>query len=504
MTKHGRRDLERTSGFWWSALVITHRYLGIAMSIPMLVWFLSGFVMMYVQYPHIVESDRLRSLEPISWHDCCQFAQTADDNARILFAQVENTAGGPVLRVRRADGGNASMDLAKGEATQIDFNRARTIALGAARRIISQSAQLIDAKQIETDQWTVGLAADAPLFRFAFDDIDGTHIYVSGTTGQVVLWTTATQRFWNWLGAIPHWFYFAELRKHTVLWGEIVIWAALLGTFLTALGLYLGIAQIKPMAGFSPYRGWRYWHHFAGLLFGIATLAWALSGLISMNPWGFLRERFDGQAHARLEGQMPQWTEVRASLSLIRSRSESVDAVSVVSAPLDGRLYWLVKQKDGTTTRLDAAGKVAAVSDLDLADAAHRIAGSAAISEAAMLNKEDAYYFQHDERLTLPIYRVVLRDGDRTRYYIDPKTGTLLRSLNSNDRAYRWLFGGLHRLDFASWIRARPIWDVLVLGLMTGALSLVVTGAYLAVGRARVDVVSLLSLLTKRDGNSFN
>jgi len=469
------------------------------MSIPMLVWFLSGFVMMYVPYPHISEGDRLRSLGPLSWHACCQFGQTGDDNARILFAQAENIVGEPVLRLRRADGAHIIIDLAKGGATQIDFNRAGAIALGAARRMINQSARLIDAKQIETDQWTVGLAAEAPLFRFAFDDDDATHIYVSGTTGEVVQRTTAAQRFWNWLGAIPHWFYLADLRKHAVLWSEIVIWAALLGTFLTALGLYLGISQIKPIAGCSPYRGWLHWHHFAGLLFGIATLAWVLSGLISMNPWGFLGEQFDDQARARLEGQIPQWKEVRASLDLIRSRSESIGAVSVVSAPLDGRLYWLVKQIDGTTTRLDAAGNVAVVSDSDLSEAARRVAGSAAISEAAMLDKQDAYYFQQDERLTLPVYRVVLSDADRTRCYIDPKTGTLLHSLNSNDRWYRWLFGGLHRLDFATWIRARPIWDIVVLSLMTGGLSLVVAGAYLAVARACKDGAFLFGLLTKHD-----
>jgi hypothetical protein len=496
--------LKRASGFWWAAVVITHRYLGVAMSTPMLVWFLSGFVMMYVRYPHISEGDRLRSLEPLSWHACCQFGQTSDDNAGILFAQAENIAGEPVLRLRRADGVYTIIDLAKGEATQIDFNRARAIALGAARGMINQSARLIDAKQIETDQWTVGIAADAPLFRFAFDDADATHIYVSGTTGQVVQRTTAALRFWNWFGAIPHWLYLADLRKHAVLWNEIVIGAALLGTFLTALGLYLGITQIKPMAVFSPFRGWLYWHHFAGLLFGIATLAWVVSGLISMNPWGFLKERFDGQAHARLEGKIPQWKEVRASLDLIRSRSQSIGAVSVVSAPLDGRLYWLVKQIDGTTTRLDAVGNVAVVSGSDLSEAGRRVAGSAAISEAAMLDKEDAYYFQQDERLTLPVYRVVLSDGDRTRYYIDPKTGTLLRGLHSNDRWYRWFFGGLHRLDFATWIRARPIWDIVVLSLMTGGLSLAVAGAYLAVARACKDGVFLFSLLTKKDETSYD
>ena len=148
------------------------------------------------------------------------------------------------------------------------------------------------AETIDRDQWTVGDAGEGnrPLFHFVFDDPKGTHIYVSGTTGEVVLWTTATQRFWNWLGAIPHWLYFTELRSNGPLWARIVIWTSILGGFLTVIGLILGISQFKRGGNgrLSPYRGWFYWHHLAGLLFGIVTLTWVVSGTLSMNPWGFL------------------------------------------------------------------------------------------------------------------------------------------------------------------------------------------------------------------------
>jgi hypothetical protein len=35
----------------WRALVIAHRYLGIAVGVLMLMWFASGMVMMYVGFP---------------------------------------------------------------------------------------------------------------------------------------------------------------------------------------------------------------------------------------------------------------------------------------------------------------------------------------------------------------------------------------------------------------------------------------------------------------------
>ena len=35
----------------WLTLVVIHRYLGVALGLLMLLWFVSGIVMMYVPYP---------------------------------------------------------------------------------------------------------------------------------------------------------------------------------------------------------------------------------------------------------------------------------------------------------------------------------------------------------------------------------------------------------------------------------------------------------------------
>jgi hypothetical protein len=485
-------DLTKTKGRWWSALVITHRYLGLVMSVPMLVWFLSGVVMIYVPYPHISEKQRLRALEPIAWQACCRTEEVAvDDDSRVVSAQVENHSGQPVLRLRLADSSNSTVDLTRGTAIHIDHEHARAIAIDAMPRITGGSFRLVNGEQIEADQWTIGLGAGKPLFRFTFDDPDRTRIYISGTNGQVVLCTTATQRFWNWLGAIPHWFYYAALRQHAELWSEILVGAAVLGTFLTALGVFLGIAQIKFGAAFSPYRGWHYWHHVAGLLFGLATLAWVFSGLVSMNPWGFLEQRSDAAAQRRLEGRTPRWSEVRSSLNVVHSRSEVGDAVSITAAPFGGQLYWMAKRKDGTTTRLDAAGAAAALSESELSAAARRIAGSKDISEAGILADEDAYYFRRTEALDFPVYRVIVGDADHTRYYLDAKSGDLLQLVDRNGRWYRWLFSGLHRFDFADWVRARPIRDIALLACMTGGLCLAIAGTYLAFARIRKNLTRL-------------
>ena len=173
-------------------------------------------------------------------------------------------------------------------------------------------------------------------------------------------------------------------------------------------------------------------------------------------------------------------------------------SVSLATTPFAGQLYWLATRQDGTITRLDSAGGDAPMSEIDLAEAAKRIAGDVEISEQALISKEDAYYFQESERFVLPIYRVVLKDDESTRYYIDPQSGALLQRTDATARWYRWLFGGLHRIDFTAWMRARPVWDIIMLTLLLGGLALTTTGFYLALRRIRNDIMLLSRFIGRR------
>jgi hypothetical protein len=473
----------------------------------MLMWFASGIVMMYVGFPEPNERERLGALSPISWQACCRIADgLIADDTQYRRAQVEDLMGTPVLRLSRVLLPDQLIDLAQGEAKPIEMADARAIAVDAARRLnrapaapaatagAAGATAVIAADELEDeDQWTVGrYHADQPLFRFVFDDPQRATIYVSGANGRVVLRTTAAQRFWNWLGAIPHWFYPTALRSDGELWSRTVIWASMLGAFLTLLGLYLGLSQMGRGKGLSPYRGLFYWHHLAGLVFGIITLTFVASGLVSMNPWGFLESRGGGE-RVRLEGRPLRWGEIRTSLDALRARS--VNAASIASAPLDGQLYWLATAADGAVTRLDAAGTAAPLPTADLAAAALRVAGAGGIAERGLLNEEDAYYFGERDRVALPVYRVIVNDAARTRYYLDPVSGVLLRRADPNARWHRWLFGALHRLDFAAILRARPTWDLVMIALLLGGIGVSATGVYLAFRRVRRDFAALFRML---------
>lgn len=49
-------------------------------------------------------------------------------------------------------------------------------------------------------------------------------LYVSSTTGKVVLDTARQERFWNWLGSVPHWLYPRAMRENQPLWRQVVMW----------------------------------------------------------------------------------------------------------------------------------------------------------------------------------------------------------------------------------------------------------------------------------------
>jgi uncharacterized iron-regulated membrane protein len=488
------------AGIAWRTLVILHRYLGIAVGLLMLTWFLSGIVMMYVGFPHPGGAERLRALPLLDWQACCRIADgTVSDGQPIARAEIEMLRGIPVLRLPRPPVPDQLIDLVSGaQQAQLEFAEAQEVAVATMQRGDGTASPVAAAEEVEEDQWTLNrLHQEQPLFRFTFGDADGTVLYVSGNSGRVVLRTTAAQRFWNWLGAIPHWLYFKELRTDGLLWTRTVIWTSILGSFLTLVGLYLGIAQWRrgKDGRLSPYRGLFYWHHLSGLVFGIVALAFVASGLVSMNPWGFLDSRGGGE-RARLEGTAPRWTAVRTSLDALRAHA--VDAVSLSLSRYGGDIYWLATAADGTVTRLDTAGNVAPLGERDLAAAAARLAGANGIAAQGLMDEADTYYVGQGGRL--PVYRVIANDAESTRYYLDPLSGALLGRVDANRRWQRWLFGAVHRLDFAAWVRVRPAWDIILIALMLGGFAVSATGVYLAVRRVRSDIVMLFRAMAGAAG----
>jgi hypothetical protein len=466
-------------------LFLLHRYLGIGVGALMVMWCLSGIVMMYVGYPALDAKARIKKLAPIEWRGCCKIPDAQlTDSSPIQNAQIEMLAGRPVLFLGDTTR-TRLVDLITGTAIdRVSPEQAAAVAeaYAAGRRLAPPRIAVIDF-----DQWTVAGDFDAqrPLYRFALNDQVGTEVYVSSTSGQAVQITSRRDRFWNWLGSVPHWLYFAELRRRTPLWSQLVIYTSLVACFLVGIGIYIGVRQMlaQPTGRWSPYRGFNLWHHLAGLGFGVFALTWVLSGLLSMNPWGWLEGASAQMERVQLRGRGPSGVQLRGALQAIVS-APPPDVVLLTLAPLNGQLHFIASTIDGERRRYGASGAPASLNAADLSFVAATLGGAQPPDVPWLMKQEDTYYFSHHgEALPLPIYRIVARDGSDTRYYVDPVTGMLIAKVDPAARRYRWWHQGLHRMDFTAALRGRPQWDALMLLLMSGVTFVCLTGAYLGYRR---------------------
>jgi hypothetical protein len=459
-------------------ILLLHRYLGIAVGALMVMWCLSGVVMMYVSYPALSESVRLKALQPIAWRNCCKIADALRAHSSPKGIWIEMLGGRPVLFSGEQP---RPLDLSTGTWVEgISADQAAAVAHAFATSD-SPAPRLLGL--IDRDQWTVSgdFNSSRPLYRLGLGDAAGTELYVSSRSGRAVQMTTARERLWNWLGAVPHWLYFTELRRHPNVWSQVVIVTSLLGCFLAGVGIYLGIRQFaaRPARRWSPYIGFNLWHHLAGLTFGVFALTWVFSGLLSMNPWGWLQGAGAQTENAAIQGA-PRPTDLAAALQSLAEAHPG--AVSLKAAPLNGALYFVASGANGERLRLNERGAPAPISGTDLNFLTRALGRDETPRAPELLTQEDRYYFSHHELAVLPVYRLVLASG--MRYYLDSVSGMLVAKLDAESRAYRWLHEGLHRLDFAAGLRSRPQWDLLMLLLMSGVTVLSVTGTYLGYRRA--------------------
>jgi hypothetical protein len=228
-----------------------------------------------------------------------------------------------------------------------------------------------------------------------------------------------------------------------------------------------------------PYTGQKRLHTILGLFFGVLACTWAFSGMLSMEPFPVSRPRprrdtAAGRVIAALRPGPPKLAGFDAK--------PPRDVLSQLGAPvktLDLVMF------DGEPVYL-AAGKMIPVANAQF-DSARirqiitRAAAPAKVTEQTVLTEYDAWYVDRHGERPLPVLRVGLDDPDRTRLYLDPRTGEVV-GLHSERSSLvtRWLYHGLHSMDFPWLYNHRPAWDVVVLALMLGGLSVSVTSVILA------------------------
>jgi hypothetical protein len=471
------RQLSRT---FWRYTILTHRYVGIAISLIILLWCLSGIIMMYVQYPAFDRAERLAGLSEIALddiHDWRVDPATGDYSAENFV--LESTPQGTVLRLMHGVYGQQVIDLGSGSfLTDWPAETQQAVGQGYARN--RGWAKATSATTIQQDQWTVHsrFSQHRPMLKLA--NAEAIEWYVSSQTGEVVQTTTRGERVWNWLGSVIHWLYPTALRQHVTVWAQTVIWLTIFSLFLTITGVLIGIKQFRKRRNGrrSPYKSWALWHHYAGLIFGVLTLTWLFSGLFSMNPWGALQSRSAG---AEWEILSAADESVGGVVKLLQASAEFIPpgTVRIESAYWLGEPFLVAFDRDGKRFRFNHDGPATGLAAQDLLEAQQQLGYGGA--EVELLESGDEYYYSHHVQREFPVYRLTYENGER--FYLSAMTGSLQRFADSNAQTYRWVFNAFHAGDFNSTARSRPVWDVFMLILLLGVTVGVATGTWLGFRR---------------------
>lgn len=506
-------------------LFLVHRWLGVLLCAFFAMWFISGVVMMYVGYPKLTPAERLEHLPDL--HGAPVVLEPAQAlTAAGLQGPLQDlrlavaSAGRPVYLATPAHEAPSSRGknrrIPRPIALVIDAETGATLAgvdadhaLASATAYAGPGVAVAHEGTLDEDAFTHSRALDPhrPLHRVRLDDAQGTVLYISGRTGEVVRDATRTERVWNYAGAWIHWLYPFRGNVFNAYWADIVNWLSILGIAMTVLGTVVGVMRWRFSGTYrngrrSPYPGaMMRWHHVAGLLFAAIAFTWIFSGLMSMNPWRI----FDSSATALRTEAM------HGGPLTLPEQPASVQAL-LTAAPAGVRELRWTRTAGHSLVQALAPGHSPRLLDASTAQAHTWAQGEleaavarllpAPVERIDTLRAYDTYYYTRAAHTMgggtekpLPVLRVVFGDAQASWVHVDPHTGTVLGRIDGHRRMYRWLFGMLHSWDWLPLLAHRPLWDIVMIVLSLGGAAMSLTGV--VIGWRRVT----LKLRTRRAGS---
>ncbi len=473
--------------------ILTHRWLGVFFCLLFAVWFVSGIVLMYCEFPVVSARDRLQRAPVLdaakvrlSPAEAFEKLQPADTPTQVHLLTLD---GRPVYRFHF---GRSRMLVFADNGEVLD-----TVSAAVARRIAASWTGLDAAATqfltSELDQWSVlpEVRRAAPYWKQAW--LNGEEVYVSQETGEVVQHTTRASRIGAYFGAIPHWLYFTALRKDTALWANTVTWLAAAGSVMSLVGIVVGLWLYSPSIkryrfpnGRSsiPYAGQKRLHTIFGLIFGLVVFTWILSGMFSMNPLSWSP---DSAAEAPVSTLRADSWEERAFAALDpRTVLRAGQYRELELAQVLGRAVYLAKESPDSLSIFPVGSP--ARDEFDANVIARAISAAAApyqVAETRRVTRYEPYYIDRHFRKPLPALFVRLNDPEQSIYYVDLKTARVVESYDGRSRLARWLYHGLHSMDLPWLYRNRPAWDITVLALMAAGTFLSITSVVIGWRRLR-------------------
>jgi len=194
-------------------IILTHRYLGIVLSVFFVMWFVSGIAMIFTRgMPTLTPDVRLERLPELNMSLVRLSPSEAETKAElgaparraVLFTILDRPA------YQFTTDGTATVFADTGELLP-PIGRKEALSIGASFMGLPLAQVHYGGELQQPDQWTLEQRGELPMHKILVDDPFHTELYISTETGEVELMTTRRSRALAWVAAIPHWMYFAPL-----------------------------------------------------------------------------------------------------------------------------------------------------------------------------------------------------------------------------------------------------------------------------------------------------
>ena len=545
---------------WRKLLIYSHRWLGIVITVMFLIWTLSGVVLMYYGHPQITTGERLLRLEPIDFSTAIVTPGEAAAKAGIKPYRVRLSMldGRPVYRFTRVSIGNWSAVYA--DTGEVLHPMGREQALKWMRQFAPEHASTMtyDAYLKTPDEYTriPTLAGYVPLHRIAMNDPAGTEYYISEKSNDIVQKTDRRGRILAISGYVLHNLFFFRQRAWWTPLLDFIAWTAML---MVATGIVVGIWRValkprfrhKGVPSYTPYSGWMKWHHYAGLIFGLFSISWILSGMIPISTfpipgWTDVSKRVESTGEGFIMGtptvslrstmtkemaraitggplnlQPLQIENVRKAIAqiqekfapkeveLIQFRGEPYflayrppttkaeaghwttnNAINSVNLPQDNpHLFVSIRHPEN--------GVMPSFSKEVMEQASREAMPNVPVIDSEWLTDYDNYYHQtttsfelgrHKPAYVLPVLRVRYKDENETWLYFTPSLAQMVK-FDKRDRTNRWVYYGLHVMDWPGLFNRRPLWDIATIALLAGLAAISITTLLPALRRLKRHAV---------------
>jgi len=390
----------RSTAKRWTYLV--HRWLGIGGCLLMLLWFVSGMVMLFIGYPKLTPGERLAALPVLGEARDLQGLSVlpAAVQAEPEAVALTTLRGEPAYVVRSGSNVGAWSAVTGQALLPVSAQRAE-----ASAAQFAGGQAFVGAMRVNEDRWTHSRALDAhrPLYRVEVGGAQPGDLYVSSRTGEVVLDAPHVQQRWNYVGAWLHWLYFLRMQSVDPVWTWVVIVLSALCTVAAISGIVVGVWRWRFRGHYrsgakTPYvESWMRWHHLIGLCAAAFVFTWIFSGLMSMNPLQVFSSPADATNAERYRGAPVALDDALAQpQALLAAAKAGFAPVEIQWRRIDGQLFAVLLDGQGGTRIVSrVAGQLQLAEQLPVPWLQQRAQalGTAPLRAFTILHTPDAWFY---------------------------------------------------------------------------------------------------------------